>query len=419
MATPQSQTPAQPGIDVEQGDQVYRTAVIRPGVYVPGGGPLAGKRIAITEQFIRNAAPTIEGEPVNLEHSQRVNDEVGFHRNPAVEEDERGTVLRADLQIQQSRPRFEDAVSFIESRLTAGDVPEYSMELPTPELEWREAGPGETFQGEQFDIMLTDGAFAGGALLSEGACTAEDGCGVGLSSGSDTTDFCPSCGDELPCGGSRGGGTVVQTGLSGTTRKRTTMTEDTPEETEGSGGNASTEDIERLEAEVDNLKTQLEEAASREDPDEEPSEVETELEATRSQLRDEYASQITSAKGEDFIEEHLGEDPSLEELKTARKLVQAEASTEEPEEDAEEDVEASSPDRKTKAQRQPAQDTVVTRSGKEMSLEAYNAIRERFGLEPAESGRNLNPSLPSAFQRAPEEPDGEATLFHHMGEGGR
>ncbi len=416
----QAASPTAPGATTQPGDQVYRTAIIRPGVYTPGGGPLAGKRIAITEQFLQDAGPTLEGEPVNLEHSQSVNDEIGFHRNVALEEDEQGMVLRADLQVQASRPRFDDAVSFIESRLSAGETPEYSMELPTPALEWREAEPGETFQGEPFDIMLTDGAFAGGALLSEGACTAEDGCGVGLSTGQETTDFCPSCGEELPCNGSR---TSVATGLSGTTRKRTTMSEE--QDDEGSSGDTSP-DIEQLKSDVSDLKGQFEEAQSREDPDEEPSEVETELEATREQLRGELTSQIEAARGEDYVEDTLGEDPSLEQLETARNMIQAEASDDEREDPGEEDgdaggegdTEASSAGRKTSAQRQPGQDTIVTRTGQDVSVPMLNSVRERFGLDPVEEGsRDLNPSLPSAFKRAEQAPDGKDTLFHHMGGG--
>lgn len=398
---------------------MYRTAVIRPGVYVPGGGPLAGQRVAISEDFIRNAGPSIEGEPVNLGHSPNVEDEVGFHRNHAVETDDNGVVLRADLQIQSSRQRFEDAVSFIESRLAAGDVPEYSMELPTSELEWREARTGETFNGEEFDIMLTDGAFAGGALLTEGACTAEDGCGVGLSTDSETTNFCPSCGDELPCEESQAG-TVVHTGLSGTTRKRTTMTDEDPDTSEGSGGPTS-EDYENLQEQFEDLKEEVSEMQSRETPDEEPSNennLDTELEAEKERIREGFRSQIEAEKGEGFVEDRLGEDPSLEQLSTAHQLVQAEAGTEEEPDEEPENTEASSPERKTNAQRGPGQDTIVTRSGEEMNLEAYNAVRERFGFDPVEDPTDLNPNLPSAFKRAAEEPDGEASLFYHMGRGG-
>lgn len=497
---------------------MYRAAIIRPGVYSPGGGPWRGKRVAITEQFIRNAAHSLEGEPVNIGHSRDMQDEVGFHRNVEVEEDDHGLVLRADLVIQADRPKFTDVVGFIEGRLEAGDVPEYSMELPHDSLEWVECSAGESYQGEVCDIRVTDGEFIGGAILTQGACSAEDGCGIGLSQHHDdrhffcpcesefvvpdtpdvgfTTDawskpalddFAASRGKEsttlsewtdqdlrwlaghymwaeapvadleqfnqlkLPyrrpsgpinvnalrailstLGGARGGvegipagerqrierrarallergneateasaadHTTLPTTLSGTSRRGTTMS-DTDETTEDPSGT----ELDRLREEREQLEAELEEARSQlESKDEREDELENELEAKTAKQRELLRERLEELKGEDYVEDALGEDPSLERLETAVDLVEAEHDTSEGEDADPEDAE-----RQTDAQR-TSSETLIAANGEKVPVDAYNALRETFGLDPIEPGeRDPHPQLASVFKRAKRHPRGEA-----------
>lgn len=174
MQRPRDEESDRPG---QPGDVVEPAVLIRPGVFEPGRGQQHTRRVAIPGEFIRQAADSMEGQPVNLGHSDEVQDEVGFVANVEVDAD---AALRADLVLQRSRPRFSDAVAFIEARRQAGQVPEVSVEIAADGVEFREAEPDETFQGEPFDVMLLAGQFQGVALLPKGACGADDGCGVGL-----------------------------------------------------------------------------------------------------------------------------------------------------------------------------------------------------------------------------------------------
>ncbi len=496
---------------------VFRVAVIRPGVYTPGGGPSTGERIRVTEEFIRNAAPTLEGKPVNLEHSRTIQDEVGYHQNVLVEEDDEGVVLRADIVLQPNRPRYDDAVSFIQSRLEAGSVPEYSMEFPHASAVFRPASDAGA------DLELVDGEFAGGALVTEGACGAEDGCGVGLEANTEggVHEFCPGCGDacnklvvpstprnvgfttedweapdlmdfarargieeqeleewsvedrewvishylwtrtnpptefsdlKLPIrepdgpinlnavravlaalGGARGGVTgintterdVIQsraralleegnrvtesnshrvvTTLRGITSRRTkNMTKNDENPTDSSGTTA--EDLEALRKEKAELEKKLDEVMSREESTkEELKTAQEELQAKRDEERTELQAALKSALGEDAMSEF--EEAELSELRAAHRALKHTK----PKRDK--TSSASTVGRKTQSTRQTPQGVAHTPYGA-VNLEAYNALREVYGLEPVTDAADANPGLPRVFKSAKADKRGVARSRH-------
>lgn len=151
----------------------YECVALVEGVYQPGLGNPAGSRIFFPAEVIKRLAPTLDGKPVNLQHSHDMNDEVGVVETPFMDAD--GKRLRCTVFLQQMRPRYMDAIGFVESRKDAGLVPNVSVEF-TQQM-YREAMPNER---NAFDKALVDGSFAGIAILPQGACNDGAGCGIGL-----------------------------------------------------------------------------------------------------------------------------------------------------------------------------------------------------------------------------------------------
>lgn len=156
-----------------QGDRVYDAKMITGGVFTSGLGPNAGVRVRIRSEVIDRRHPTMEGKRVNLEHSDQIMDEVGFARRPVMNEGS----LRGQIVLQQARPKFTDALGFVEGRLQAKQVPNVSVEFGKPVF--REATLEEK---PFFDLDLVDfEQFEGVALVSQGACRPGNGdCGIGL-----------------------------------------------------------------------------------------------------------------------------------------------------------------------------------------------------------------------------------------------
>lgn len=152
-------------------DQVFRATVIRAGVFTPGLGNPDGLRVHFSKEFLAENYQDLEGQKVDLEHLQDIENEVGFMRDVRFD----GERVTADLVIQSDRPRFADAVGFINGRKESGLVPNVSVELEN--VEFVEAPEGET----EWDLSLTKATFTGVAILTKGACSDSDGCGIGLS----------------------------------------------------------------------------------------------------------------------------------------------------------------------------------------------------------------------------------------------
>lgn len=133
-----------------------------------GTHPVTGYKDGLTflaDDLVR-AAESMNGKPVNLNHSRSVEDEVGFVKDAKVVDGR----LRATLVLAPSTAKFGIAKAFIENRQTAGAVPEVSVGV----LYVEERLPNGA-------VLARDLAFDHLALVSRGACSPERGCGVGLS----------------------------------------------------------------------------------------------------------------------------------------------------------------------------------------------------------------------------------------------
>lgn len=160
---------------VEEGnhDRVYDCTAIRPGIFVPGIGNAGKLRIRIGAEFLKRVAATGKGKKIDLEHKQDMDNEVGVVQDSYYHEAE--ARLRQQLRLQAMRPRFMDALGFVESRLKAKQIPEVSVEFEKIIVR-----PAEAFEKPFFDVDMLDAVLEGTALVTKGACGAKDGCGISL-----------------------------------------------------------------------------------------------------------------------------------------------------------------------------------------------------------------------------------------------
>ncbi|MCA1811451.1 MAG: phage scaffolding protein [Halobacteriales archaeon] len=154
------------------GERVFPAVIIREGVYVPGIGNPNGERFFLSKEFLAKVAPSGEGKRVDLDHSDKPEDEVGVMRQVGMEE----AAMRANLHLQANRPRFADAISFVEGRLKAKRVPNVSIELEN--IVTRPAKTPE--EKAAWDHAAIDATMEGVAILPLGACSDKAGCGIGL-----------------------------------------------------------------------------------------------------------------------------------------------------------------------------------------------------------------------------------------------
>lgn len=158
----------------DKAERVYEGVAIRQGVYIPGVGNPLRLRVRMRAEVLRAIAPSGKGKKVDIEHLQDMENEVGYIRDSYYAPDKLG--IRQQLGLQPTRPRFTDAIGFVEGRLQAGLVPELSIELENMVLV--AADPRDK---AFFDLDLVGATIAGVALVSKGACGSRDGCGIGLS----------------------------------------------------------------------------------------------------------------------------------------------------------------------------------------------------------------------------------------------
>lgn len=156
------------------GDRQFDGVIIREGVFTPGLGNPEGDRIWFGRDFISRLAATGEGKKIDLDHSPALEDEVGVMQQLRMDAD--GERLRATLVLQRKRPRYMDAIGFVEGRLQAKQVPNLSIEITN--LVMRPAK--DAGEKAKWDFAIIDATLEGVAILAAGACSDKDGCGIGL-----------------------------------------------------------------------------------------------------------------------------------------------------------------------------------------------------------------------------------------------
>ena len=116
-------------------------------------------------------------QPINLDHSNKIEDIVGFIKEPFY--DKVNHKITVQPIIDEMMPKSPIAVGYINNRLKAGAVPEVSVGVWLDRID-------EEFEGK---TRLTARNLQGDhlALVTRGACSPEDGCGIGLMENSTIT----------------------------------------------------------------------------------------------------------------------------------------------------------------------------------------------------------------------------------------
>lgn len=185
----------------------YQAVILKEGTFVPGLGNPNAIRYFFPRETLAAMAASGNGKAVNLEHVRTVENEVGVMQDVHMDGD--GIRLRADVILQPQRPRFPDALGFIEGRLKAGQVPNVSVEVI--DILTR---PAPREQAHLYDEVIVQATLDGLAILPVGACSDKDGCGIGLTAhafpvlvpfgGRDTTKENPENMADPPKGASGG-----------------------------------------------------------------------------------------------------------------------------------------------------------------------------------------------------------------------
>jgi len=121
---------------------------------------------------IEKAYHTMERQPFNLDHSDRVEDEIGFVKDVKFEN---GKMLLTPI-ICEHTAKAQIAEGYIKERKNAGKTPEVSIEV------WASKAEEEVeINNEKIKVPVArDYEFDGMALVTRGACSPSAGCGVGI-----------------------------------------------------------------------------------------------------------------------------------------------------------------------------------------------------------------------------------------------
>jgi len=135
---------------------------------IVGDGTYNG--IYFPAEELEKAFPTWENQPINLDHSDKIEDEIGFIRQVVYDSVNKKITCKPFLN--DTAPKVAVAAGYINGRLAAGTIPEVSIGVWLDRYE------------EEFgdDTRLVARNLYGDhlAIVTRGACSPENGCGIGL-----------------------------------------------------------------------------------------------------------------------------------------------------------------------------------------------------------------------------------------------
>lgn len=137
---------------------------------IVGDGTYNG--IYFPAEELEKAHMSWEKQPINLDHSDKIIDEIGFIKQ--VFYDKANKKVTAKPFLNDTAPKVQVAAGYINGRLAAGTIPEVSVGV------WLDREDEEDEDGE---LRATARNLEGDhlALVTRGACSPEAGCGIGLS----------------------------------------------------------------------------------------------------------------------------------------------------------------------------------------------------------------------------------------------
>jgi len=145
---------------------------INRGTILVGDGVYNG--IYFPAEEIEKAFMTWDRQPINLNHSDNVEDEVGYITEPMY--DKVSKRLTVKPVIDDSFAKANMARGFIAGRIRAGKIPEVSVGV------WMDKVPIENLEQQKNGALFTAKNLQGDhlAIVSRGACSPQAGCGIGL-----------------------------------------------------------------------------------------------------------------------------------------------------------------------------------------------------------------------------------------------
>jgi len=121
---------------------------------------------------VKKALPTFDKQPININHSDLVEDIVGWVEAPEYKSEGHRLTVKPILDAQTVK--YQVAKGYINSRMTAGRHPEVSVGV------WVDREHEFNDDGELERIIARNLQGDHLALVNRGACSPEDGCGIGL-----------------------------------------------------------------------------------------------------------------------------------------------------------------------------------------------------------------------------------------------
>jgi hypothetical protein len=140
-----------------------------PVAMLVGDGTYNGLFVPTKE--LRKAAVSMDRQPLNLDHSYLVADEIGYVIEPKM----KAAALKGLLILNPETANYATAKGYIKNRFAAGKPPEVSVGFWCDVLDEEDEKGDRRYvaQNIEFDHL---------ALVTRGACSPADGAGVGLSS---------------------------------------------------------------------------------------------------------------------------------------------------------------------------------------------------------------------------------------------
>jgi len=161
-------TPMFKPMDLKEDERQHEIDFYRATILV-GDGTYNG--IYFPREELQRAFMSWDRQPINLDHSDRVEDIVGYIKDVAY--DLKNSKITVQPVIADYLPKSVVAKGYIASRLEAGAIPEVSVGV------WVDREYEEDENGNE---RLTARNLQGDhlALVTRGACSPKDGCGIGL-----------------------------------------------------------------------------------------------------------------------------------------------------------------------------------------------------------------------------------------------
>lgn len=138
---------------------------------IVGDGTYNG--IYFPTEELEKAFTSWEHQPINLDHSDKVEDEIGYIVD--VQWDDVRKRVTAQPVLNPFMPKYDVAKGFIRSRFEAGKYPEGSIGV------WLDKVYEDMGEGEEDRLTARNLEGDHYAIVTRGACSPEDGCGIGLS----------------------------------------------------------------------------------------------------------------------------------------------------------------------------------------------------------------------------------------------